>query len=132
MIYAPTTVMNMAQESKDSDVLEAILSMPNHEIKVSRNETHRPKNLRETVAFNEAISPVTVNRLMAYRDCTIDYFLSANASVDSLNQERLYERSSHESRLMLAHNSNLSDELFNKLLKRGDEVVKQLLTYQIN
>ncbi len=130
MIYAPTTVMNIAQESSDPTVLDAILTMPNHEIKVSRYETHRPKNLRETIAFNEAISRESIKRLMAYHDVTIDYFLSANASLGVAEQERLYERSTKESRLMLAHNSNLSDELFERLLETGDEVVKTLLSYQ--
>ncbi len=130
MIYAPTTVMNIAQESSDPTVLDAILTMPNHEIKVSRYETHRPKNLRETVAFNEAISPESITRLMAYQDPTVDYFLSANASLGDLEQERLYARASDESKLMLAHNSNLSDKLFEKLLHERDEVIKTLLSYQ--
>jgi len=130
MIYAPTTVMNIAQESDDPMVLEAILTMPNHEIKVSRYETHRPKNLRETVAFNEAISHESIKRLMAYRDERIDYFLAANAALGEWEQERLYERTTKEARLMLAHNDNLSDKLFEKLLMEGDEVVKSLLRYQ--
>ncbi len=130
MIYAPTTVMNIAQESRDPLVLEAILTMPNHTIKVSRYEQHRPKNLRETVAFNEAINCETVRRLMGYNDTQIDYFLAGNPAVSSQEQKILYRRATPEVRLMLAHNPTLSDTLFEELLGSEDEVVQSLLRYQ--
>jgi len=130
MIYAPTTVMNIAQETANSDVLDAILSMPNHQIKVSRFEQHRPRNLRETVAFNESISQLNIKRLMGYHDTSLDYFLAANSALASAEQEILYARATEETMLMLAHNENLSDELFEKLLSQSDNVVKTLFTYQ--
>jgi len=130
MIYAPTTVMNIAQESRDPKVLDAILSMPNHTIKVSRYETHRPKNLRETVAFNESIAPETIRRLMGYGDEGIDYFLAGNGALSGKELQRLYDRSTSLVRLMLAHNQALTDELFCVLLKDEERVVHALFAHQ--
>jgi len=130
MIYAPTTVVNIAQESNNFEVLDAILTMPNHEIKVSRYETNRPKNLRETVAFNEALSLEAIKRLLSYQDKSIDYFLCSNPTLRESDLELLYGRVDRDSKLMLTQNSKLSDRLFEKLLWDGDEVVKSLLSYQ--
>ena len=130
MIYAPTTVLNIAQESSNEDVLDALLTMPNHEIKVSRYESNRPKSLRETIAFNEALSLGAIKQLLSYKDSRIDYFLCANSALKEKDLELLYSRVDENSKLMLAHNSNLSDGLFEKLLKEDDEVVKSLLSYQ--
>jgi hypothetical protein len=130
MIYAPTTVMNIAQESCTPEVLDAILTFPNHQIKVSRYESHRPKNLRETIAFNEAVSQESIKKLMGYRDEQLEYFLASNSALRASEQEILYGRSKEEVKLMLAHNDALSDGLFERLLTEGDEVVKSLLRYQ--
>ena len=130
MIYALTTVVNIAQESNNSEVLDAILSMPNHEIKVSRYETNRPKNLRETVAFNEALSLEAIKRLLSYQNKDIDYFLCSNPTLRESDLELLYGRVDENAKLMLSQNSNLSDGLFEKLLEEGNELVKSLLSYQ--
>jgi len=130
MIYAPTTVLNIAQESSNSEVLDAILTMPNHEIKVSRYDNNRPKNLHETVAFNEAISPEAIKRLLSYQNGGIDYFLCANSALKASDLELLYSRVDEASKMVLAQNSNLSDSLFKALLEESDEVVKSLLSFQ--
>ena len=130
MIYAPTTIMNIAQESQDSDVLDAILTMPNHQVKVSRYDTHRPKNLRETIAFNEAVSQESIKRILSYRDDDIDYFLASNLALREPQQIEIYSRGVEKVKIMLAYNSNLSNKLFFKLLDGSDVIVKTLLSYQ--
>jgi hypothetical protein len=130
MIYAPTTVMNIAQESSDSRVLDAILSMPNHNIKISRREERRPKNLREVVAFNEAISQEGIKRLLVFGDENIDYFLASNSALNDTQQQYIFDRANSDIKMMLAHNSNLSDTLFDKLLEEDSEIVKTLLSFQ--
>ncbi len=130
MVYSPATVMNIAQESSDPEVLDAILTMPNHEIKVSRYEIKRPKNLRERVAFNEAVSQKSIKHLMGYHNPSIDYFLAANSALSPTTQRELYGRLDHEGKFMLAHNRNLTDDLFEAMLEEGDEIIKRLLRYQ--
>jgi len=129
MIYAPTTVMNIAQETKEPEVLDAILTMPNHTIKVSKREHKRAKNLRELVALNENISQETIKRLLSFDNSDIDYFLASNSSLNKREQEHIYKKADLETKLMLAHNNNLEDSLFEKLLKDSQkEVVKTLLS----
>jgi len=130
MIYAPTTVMNIAQDSRDSAVLDAILTMPNHEIKVSRRDTHRPRSLREFVAINEVISQDSIKKILSFRDDKATDFLALNPSLLSIHQEQIFDNSTEQTKLMLAHNDALSDNLFEKLLDSTDEVVKTLLSYQ--
>jgi len=130
MIYAPTTVMNIAQETDTPEVLDAILSMPNHEIKVSRKEQQRPKNLREIVALNEAISTDSIKRLMSFNNPQIDYFLSANSNITPTQQEILFQKNNKDIKLMLSHNQNLSDNIFEKLLDDSEDIIKTLLTFQ--
>ena len=130
MIYAPTTVINIAQESSNSDVLDAILSMPNHNIKTSRREERRPKNLREVVAFNEAISQEGIKRLLAFNSKDINYFLASNSALNETQQQYIFDKANGDIKMMLAHNSNLSDTLFDKLLDEDIDIVKTLLSFQ--
>lgn len=131
MIYAPSTMMIIGRESDNPAVLEAILSMPNHEIKVSRYEQKRPKNLREMVAFNPHISAKILKRLLAYAILDIDYFLASNAAVGAEALERLYARSNSQIKRMMAQHPSLPDTLFMRLLEETDEeTVQGLLVFQ--
>ena len=129
MIYAPTTVMNVAQESKDSILLDAMLTMPNHQIKISQREEKRPKNIRELVAFNEYISQETVKRLLGFNNVDINYFIASNSALTQTQQKHIFDKSDNNIKMMLAHNSNLSDNLFEKLLTKID-TIKTILTFQ--
>jgi hypothetical protein len=130
MIYAPTTVMNIAQETDNPEVLEAILTMPNHEIKVSKKENKKPKNLKEIVALNESISQYGIKQLISRDNRDIDYFLASNSALTPEQQQILYNRATKNGKIMLAHNSNLSDILFEKLLDDSEDIIKTLLTFQ--
>ena len=130
MIYAPTTVMIVAKDSNDPKVLEAILTMPNHEIKISRNEQKKPKNLREAVAFNPHITAAIIRKLLAYNDPSIDYFLASNAALLAEDLERIYQRADTQTKQMMAHNTRLPETLFEKLLQEDVTVQQSLLSYQ--
>ncbi len=130
MIYAPTTVMNIAQESKNSTLLNTMLNMPNHQIKVSQREEKRPKNIRELIAFNENISQESIKRLLSFNNIDINYFLASNSALTPIQQEHIFNKSDNNIQMMLAHNNNLSKDLFKKLLSKNDNIVKTLLTFQ--
>ncbi len=131
MVYAPTTVMIIAKDSDNPAVLDTILTMPNHEIKVSRYEQKKPKNLREMVAFNPHISAKSLKKLLAYASADIDYFLASNAMVGQEALERIYARSNAQTRRMMTQHLALPDALFVRLLQDEDEeTVQSLLVFQ--
>ena len=130
MIYAPTTVMIIAKDSSDPKVLEAILTMPNHEIKISRYEQKKPKNLREAVAFNPYITAAIIRKLLAYNDPSIDYFLASNPALSAEDLGRIYQRADTQTKQMMAHNALLPESLFEKLLQEDMAVQQSLLSYQ--
>ncbi len=130
MVYAPTTVMNIAQESRDSTLLNAMLSMPNHEIKISQRGEKRPKNIREQIAFNEYISQESIKRLLSFNNIDINYFLASNSLLTPTQQEQIFNKSNNNIKMMLAHNINLSDNLFKKLLDKKGDIAKTLLSFQ--
>jgi len=130
MVYAPTTVMIIAKDSRDPQVLEAILSMPNHEIKISRYEQRKPRNLREAVAFNPAVTSTIIRKLMAYNDRGVDYFLASNPALEAEALTRLYHRADEATKQMMAHNEALPDSLFSMLLEASEEIQKSLLVHQ--
>jgi len=130
MIYAPTTLMIIAGQSRDPMVLATLLTMPNHQVKTSRYEQRKPANLREAVAFNTAVDRPTVRKLLAYRDGGIDYFLAANTALDREALWEIYRRSDSAVREMMAHNEALPEELFEALLQREEAVQQALLTHQ--
>jgi hypothetical protein len=68
MVYSPITLSNIARDAKTSDIIDAMLTMPNHEIKQSRKEDLRPKNLREIVALNPNIAHENIRYLLSFND----------------------------------------------------------------
>ncbi len=130
MVYAPTTVMIIAKDSDDPEVLDTILTMPNHEIKVSRHEQKKPKNLREMVAFNPHISAKSLKKLLGYASEDIDYFLASNGMAGQEVLERIYARSNTHTRRMMTQHPALPDTLFTRLLQDEEETVQGLLVFQ--
>jgi len=130
MIYSPITLSSVARDAQNSAILDAMLSMPNHEIKQSRKEDLRPKNLREIVAFNPNISHENIRYLLSFNDERIKSFLACNSAISVDAQELIFQKANEVTLLMLTQNSNLDDTLFTKLLKHNDEVVASLLTFQ--
>ncbi len=130
MVYSPITLSNIARDAKESAILEAMLTMPNHEIKQSRKEDLRPKNLRELVALNSAVSKESIRYLLSFNDIRINSFLACNDAIGLREQEHIYTQANEVTKIMLTQNSNLEDKLFIKLLEEDDEVIKSLLTFQ--
>jgi hypothetical protein len=130
MIYSPITLSNIAKDTKDPEVLDAILSMPNYEIKHSKRESLRPRNLRELIALNREISTESIRYLLALNDKRIITFLASNEAIGVKNQEYIYAKADDTIRLMLTQNSSLNEELFKELLYANDTCVASLLRFQ--
>ncbi|SFV71422.1 Leucine rich repeat variant [hydrothermal vent metagenome] len=130
MVYSPITLSNIARDAKSSDIIDAMLSMPNHEIKQSRKEDLRPKNLCEIVALNPNISYESIRYLLSFNDDRINSFLACNNAIRADAQKLIFEKADAVTKLMLTQNNSLDDTLFSELLKSEDEVVRSLLTFQ--
>ncbi|MBU1669311.1 hypothetical protein KKC13_12950 [bacterium] len=130
MVYSPITLSNIARDAKTADIIDAMLTMPNHEIKQSRKEDLRPKNLREIVALNPNISHESIRYLLSFNDDRINSFLASNNAINVDAQELIFQKADEVTKLMLTQNDGLDDKLFIELLKVDDEVVRSLLTFQ--
>jgi hypothetical protein len=130
MVYSPITLSNIARDTQNPAVLDAMLSMPNHEIKQSRKEDLRPKNLREIVALNPHISRENIRYLLRFNDNRINSFLACNNAIGVEEQEHIFKNADEVTKLMLTQNDALDDKLFVALLKSKEEIVKSLLTFQ--
>ena len=130
MVYSPITLSNIARDAKTADIIDAMLTMPNHEIKQSRKEDLRPKNLREIVALNPNISYESIRYLLSFNDDRINSFLACNNAMRVDAQELIFQKADEVTKRMLTQNESLEDKLFIELLKSDDEIVKSLLTFQ--
>ncbi len=130
MVYSPITLSNIARDAKRADILNAMLSMPNHEIKKSRKEDIRPKNLREIIALNEHISSEDIRYLLSFNNERINTFLASNSAITLKEQEYILATATKEAKLMLTQNSSLDDKIFKELLADEESIVKSLLTFQ--
>ena len=130
MIYSPITLSSVARDAKSSAILDAMLSMPNHEIKQSRKEDLRPKNLREIVAFNPNISHESIRYLLSFNDERIKSFLACNSAINVDAQILIFQNANQITKLMLTQNDNLDDTIFVELLKSNEEIIHSLLTFQ--
>ncbi len=130
MVYSPITLSNIARDAKTADILDAMLTMPNHEIKQSRKEDLRPKNLREIVALNPNISHESIRYLLSFNDNRIKSFLACNSAIRVDAQELIFQEANDVTKLMLTQNNALDDKLFRELLKSDNEIVESLLTFQ--
>ena len=128
MVYSPITLMTIAAESEDSEVLEAFLTMPHYQIKISKGE-RRPKTLKEMVALNPSTSQESLKQLSNFNHQDIDYFLVQNDSLPEPLQEKIYARAGHDTKKMLTQNENLSDSIFEKLFAEEEEIVSYLFTF---
>ena len=130
MVYSPITLSNIARDAKRADILDVMLTMPNHEIKLSRKEDMRPKNLREIIALNQNIASENIRYLLSFNDERINSFLACNSAITAKEQEYIYGKANVVTKIMLTQNSNLDDEIFKELLMEDEMSQKSLLTFQ--
>jgi len=130
MVYSPITLSNIARDANKPEIINAMLSMPNHEIKQSRKEDIRPKNLREIVALNAHISSEDIRYLLSFNNVRINTFLASNNAITLKEQEYIWAMANESTKLMLTQNDSLDDKIFKELLVENETIVKSLLTFQ--
>jgi len=130
MIYSPITLSTIARDAQSSEILDAMLTMPNHEIKQSRKEDFRPKDLREIIALNANISQENIRYLLSFNENRIKSFLAANNAIGVEAQGLIFNNAERLTKRMLTQNDSLDETLFSELLKSDKEIVQSLLTFQ--
>ena len=130
MVYSPITLSNIARDANKPEIINAMLSMPNHEIKQSRKEDMRPKNLREIVALNASISEEDIRYLLSFNDERINTFLASNNALTLKEQEYILATANEATKLMLTQNDSLDEKIFKEFLISDETIVKSLLTFQ--
>ena len=128
--HSPATLLDIALTSPNTAALKALFSMPNHSINIKELDGMKPKNIKEALALNSAIDEELIKLLLNLRDERVDNFLSLNPTLPSKQQELLFERGSQQTKINLSKNQNLDKELFKKLLKEDEEIVKTSLLSQ--
>ncbi len=131
IIYSPVTLSSVISNSKDNQLLDVVLSMPNYSFLSTKNEQKRANNLRELVACNRYLSIDSMKKLLSFRDSSIDYFLASNISLKGDMQDEIYQRADDDIKMMLSQNIALSEKLFDNLLDESDIVLQNLFAFQI-
>jgi len=130
MVYSPITLFSIAKDVEVASVLDAMLTMPNYEIKQSKREELRPKNLREIVALNQNISSENIRYLLSFNDERINGFLACNNAINFKEQKHIYSNANNVIKRMLTQNECLDNSIFEELLSSDENIVKSLLTFQ--
>ncbi|HHH19165.1 MAG TPA: hypothetical protein ENK86_01445 [Campylobacterales bacterium] len=131
MVYSAVTLSSIARDTREGAVLDALLTMPLHEVMQSRKESHlRPKNIREIVALNPAVSRENIRYLLSLNNQRIRTFLACNEAIGQQDQEQIVTHADQTTMMMLAQNPNLNDALFVQLLAKEPEIIQSLLIFQ--
>ena len=114
--YSPVSIFEVAQISKNPDVLEVMFDLPDLRIKRSKNSAKKPMNLKEAIAANPFTNEKTLKKAFMRNDENIDYFLAQNPSISIQMQESIYKRANNRIKEALCKNENLINSLFEKLI----------------
>jgi len=128
--HSPTTILNIALNSTNSDVLETLLTMPNLAINTRGQEPWKPKDLREFIATNSYINSHTKKLLLNFNSNRIFRIIALNSALNANEQEFIYDKLDTQGKINLSINKNLDDKIFNRLLNEDIEVVQALLLSQ--
>ena len=128
--HSPTTILDIALNSTNSDVLEALLTMPNLTINLRGQEPWKPKDLKEFVATNKHINSHTKKYLLSLNNKRIFRIIALNSALNANEQEFIYEKLDSGGKINLSINKNLDNKIFKRLLKEDIEVVQTLLLSQ--
>ena len=127
--HTPNSLIEIALTSTNISVLNALLNMPNYQIKTRGKEEWKPKNLKEFIAANFNIDKKIIKYLLSLNDNRIDTILAINPKLCKDFQKIILNRASKVTLINLSKNPNLDIEIFKKLL--NSEVKEILLLNQI-
>ncbi|SHO80415.1 Leucine rich repeat variant [hydrothermal vent metagenome] len=124
LLYSPLSLLKLVKESRNRDLLLALISFP----KVSFLQKDKSKvTIKELIAQTPYIDKKIIKKLLSFKDNNIDFFLASNSKVplDILNL--LSQKNIDDINKALASNISIDDNLFIKLLEKEPKI---LLTYQ--
>ena len=127
LLYSSLTLKRLAVDTKDPELLKALLRFPNYRFMQKGKQWIR---LREVVATNPAIDEETVQKLLRFREERIFFYLAANPSLPLPQLKLLSDKNLAEVDEALASNPAIDDSLFAKLLDKGGDATEILLHYQ--
>lgn len=127
LLYTALSIKRLIGETKDPDLLKALLGFPNYKF---MQKGKRWIRLREVVATNPYIDLETIQKLIRYRDNRVIFYLSANSSLPLSILYEFAKMNDKDIDEALATNHKIDNVLFATLLGRGDRVGGLLLAYQ--
>ena len=128
--HSPASIIDIALTTNSSEILNAILKLPNYKINSRGKEKWKPTALHEFVAINPAISNDAKKRLLNLKDNRYNALLALNLTLNKDEQLQLLNGSDLQTKINLSKNENLDREVFVKLLQESEDVVKTLLENQ--
>ena len=128
LLYSHLTLNRLAKETKNPELLYALLFFPNYKF---LQQGKKWITLREVVALSPYIDSLTIKKLMRFRNSTIPFFLASNPSTP-IEILKKFAGTYHEIEIdeALASNESIDHALFVELLSRRGSVREILLTYQ--
>jgi len=128
--HSPASIIDIALITDNSEILDAILKLPNYKINSRGKEKWKPTALHEFVAINPAISNDAKKQLLNLKDNRYNALLALNLALIKDEQLQLLSSGNTQTKINLAKNRNLDREVFAKLLQESEDVVKTLLQQQ--
>ncbi len=128
--HSPASIIDIALTTNNSEILDAILKLPNYRINSRGKEAWKPTALHEFVAINPAISNDAKKQLLNLKDNRYNALLALNLALSKDEQIWLLNSADLQTKINLAKNENLDREVFVKLLGESEDVIKTLLENQ--
>ncbi len=130
--HSPVSIFEIAIINENAEVLEAMFNLPTLTVKQSRRGERRPENIKEALATNPHINSSTLKKLLRINDSGVDYFLAQNTLIDEKTAITLIDRNNAETKMSLSLNENLTDYVFEELLKDTKLYENLLFAQKIN
>ncbi len=127
LLFSPLTLKKLIGESSDPGLLNALLTFPNFRFMQKGKQWI---TLREAVATSPYLDEGGIAKLLRFRKDGVLFYLAANRSVPLALLKKFSDRNLNDVNEALASNSTIDDELFAKLLEKGEGARQTLLAYQ--
>ncbi len=130
IMHSPATILEIALTSTNAEVLKALNKMPNYKINARKQEAWKPKELREFIAVNPNIPSDLIDSYLNLNSSRLNTLLAQNSALNLEQQQKILSKANKETLLKLAINPNLDNIIFNTLLDKEIDIVKELLENQ--
>ena len=127
LLYSSLTLKRLAIDTKNPELLKALLSFPNYRFMQKGKQWI---SLREVIATNPSINDETIQKLFRFRENRIFFYLAANPTLSLAQLRLLLDKNIADVDEALASNPAIDEGLFAKLLEKGGSASEILLHYQ--